>query len=73
MTEQRKRFLLDLGERVAWTALQAGLALVAVDQLDLPGWAIVPAGAALATLKGFVASRIGRPDSASTVPGQGTR
>jgi hypothetical protein len=33
MTEQRKRFLLDLGERVAWTALQAGLALVAVDQL----------------------------------------
>lgn len=55
----------DSAERILWTAVEAGLAVVAVDQLGLPTWAILPAAAALAALKTFVASRIGNRESAA--------
>ena len=55
----------DSAERILWTAVEAGLAVVAVDQLGLPAWAILPAAAALAALKTFVASRIGNRESAA--------
>ena len=55
----------DSAERILWTAVEAGLAVVAVDQLGLPTWSILPAAAALAALKTFVASRIGNRESAA--------
>lgn len=61
-------FWADWAERVAWTAIQGGLAIVTVDNLDLPTWAVPTIAAALAALKGFVAKQIGNQDSASTVP-----
>lgn len=55
----------DALERIIWTAIEAGLAVVAVDQLGLPAWAILPGAALLAALKTFVASRIGNRQSAA--------
>lgn len=60
------RYLLDLVERVAWTAVQAGLGLVTVESLHVPqGYAVLVA-AVLALVKGWVARRVGNPGSAST-------
>lgn len=58
----------DLFERVASTAVEAGLAFAAVEVADLPVvW--VPVGTALlAVVKGFLGKYIGRPDSASVDP-----
>ena len=55
----------DALERILWTAIQAGLAVVAVDQLGLPAWAVLPVAVALAAAKTFVASRIGDRESAA--------
>jgi hypothetical protein len=54
---------------VGWTLVQAAAATVTVDMLNLPAeW--IPVGAALlAVLKVAVARKVGRDDSASTVPG----
>ena len=60
----------DALERILWTAVQAGLAIVAVDQLGLPTWAILPAAAALAALKTFVASKVGDRESAAMTWGE---
>lgn len=62
------KFRLDLIERVIWTAIQAGLALVTVEAFDLPQVYIPILGAALATLKGVVARKVGDPTSAATLP-----
>lgn len=64
-----RQWALDAGERVAWTLAQAAAATVTVDMLNLaPEW--IPLGAALlAALKVAVARKVGRDDSASTVPG----
>jgi hypothetical protein len=67
-TRRPRRFWLDLGERVAWTAAQVALAGVTVDAFDLPSWAVLPTAAALAALKGLVARRVGSSDSAATLP-----
>ena len=64
-------FWADWAERVAWTAVQGGLAIVTVDNLDLPTWAVPTIAAALAAVKGFVARQVGKSegrDDASTVP-----
>jgi hypothetical protein len=62
------RFVKDLVERVGWTALQAGVAVITVDSLGLPvAWA-APAAAVLAFIKALVARHVGRSDSASTFP-----
>lgn len=61
------KFSTDAIERTAWTAAQAGLAAVTVEQLGLPLWAAAPVGAALAALKALVARKVGDPDSASTL------
>lgn len=66
---KRRKFMLDAMERVAWTAAQVIVSTVTVESLDLPvQW--IPVGAAvLAALKAAVARKVGREDSASTVPG----
>ena len=63
-----KTFFKDLLERVFWTAIQAGLGVISVEQFDIPKIWVVPIAFGLAILKGIVAKNIGNPDSASTVP-----
>lgn len=62
------KFLTDFAERVGWTAVQAALGLVAVESFDLPLWAAPIVATTLSAIKGFVARKIGNPDSASTAP-----
>lgn len=63
-----KKFLLDLVERVAWTAAQAGLGVVTVEAAHLPVAYAPVIALVLAAVKGFVASKVGNKDSASSVP-----
>ena len=62
------RFPKDLLERAFWTGAEAAGALITVDQLDLDDWLIIPVGVALAALKALIARRVGKTDSASTIP-----
>lgn len=57
----------DLGERSAWTLLQAGVGVELVDLLALPAWAAIPIAGALAAVKAALASRWGA-GSAATLP-----
>lgn len=57
----------DLGERVAWTLLQAGIGVEAVNLLDVsPAWAAAIAGG-LAVIKGMLAVQFGN-GTAATLP-----
>lgn len=62
-------FRLDLLERVAWTAIQAvagallDIMMSGVITLRAAGYA-----AAIAVLKALVATRVGDPNSAATLP-----
>lgn len=60
------RYLTDLMERVAWTAVQAGLGLVTVESLHVPTAYAALVAAALAIVKGVVARHVGNEHSAST-------
>lgn len=62
-----KQLLLDLGERAGWTGAQAALGLVVVELADLPVWWAAPLALALASAKGWVAGRLGRAGTASTL------
>ena len=63
-----REFYAKLAERVGWTAVQAGLGLVTVEALGVPtAWAAVVASV-LAVVKGFVARRVGDPNSPATLP-----
>lgn len=63
--------ILDFGERVAWTAIQAFAATAIVTGLD--DWQLtlkVAGGAAiLAALKVIVGQNIGRDDTGAIIPG----
>ena len=65
-------YLKDLAERVVFTAVEAaaGLLVIELSTGDVPtqAWWAVPLAAAAATLKGFLAKKIGRSESASTAP-----
>jgi len=60
-------FRRDVLERTAWTATQAAASVVTVEALDAPLWLAVPIAGLLATVKGFLARKVGDPDSASTL------
>ncbi|MFE7624615.1 hypothetical protein [Streptomyces sp. NPDC057509] len=64
------QLLLDLTERAGWTGAQAAVALVAVEVADLPVWWAAPAALVLASAKGWIAGRLGRPGTASTLPAE---
>lgn len=57
----------DLGERSAWTLLQAGVGIELVTLLDLPAWAAIPIAGALAAIKSALATRHGN-GTAATLP-----
>lgn len=62
-----KRQWIDLGERTAWTVLQAGIAVEAVNLLDLPIYVALPLAGALAAIKAHFAQKFGNGTGA-TVP-----
>lgn len=65
-----KTYWKDLGERMMWTFVQGFLGAYAVTggRKAAESAAIAGVAAVLSALKGFVAHKIGNPDSASTVP-----
>lgn len=64
-----QKLLLDLAERSAWTGAQAALGLAVVELADVPVWWAAPVALALASAKSWVAGRLGRKGTASTLPG----
>lgn len=65
----KKLFYLDLLERVVWTFIQAaaGAALDLLVTGEITFRAVAIAGV-IALLKGLVATKIGSPNSAATLP-----
>ena len=65
-------YVKDLAERTAFTAAEAAAALLVVelssDAVPTEAWWAVPLAALAATMKGLFAKKLGRPESASTVP-----
>lgn len=59
-----KKFVTDAVERVAWTAIEAGLAALAVHVSDAPTELIPLLTAGLALLKSIVARHVGDTTSA---------
>lgn len=64
----KKQLLLDLAERAGWTGAQAALGLAVVELADVPVWWAAPVALALSSAKGWVAGRLGRKGTASTLP-----
>ncbi|GGZ28088.1 hypothetical protein [Streptomyces nitrosporeus] len=62
------QLLLDLGERTAWTGAQAALGVAVVQLADVQVWWAAPVALALAAAKSWVAGRLGRKGTASTLP-----
>lgn len=58
-------WLRDAGERVGFTAVEAGVALAIVEVASLQTWWAAPLTVALAGVKAFAARRVGSADSAA--------
>lgn len=58
-----KQHLLDVAERVMWTAIEAVIAVLAVHTADLDPMWVAPATAGLALIKGLIAKHIGEPSA----------
>ncbi|WP_228181999.1 hypothetical protein [Streptomyces anulatus] len=63
-----QRLLLDLVERSAWTGAEAALGLAVVELADVPVWWAAPVALLAASAKSWVAGRLGRKGTASTLP-----
>lgn len=67
MKAATRRYLLDLAERIAATAAEAGVSYTITVVADLdPVWAM-PLTVGLSALKGWLARFVGRRDSAALV------
>lgn len=63
-----KKLLKDVAERALWTAVQTFLAVYTIGGVDeLKSAATAALAAALSVAKGFFATKVGNPDSASTL------
>jgi hypothetical protein len=60
--------LADSLERVAWTAAEAAVGVLTVEQFDLPQAWVPVIAVVLAALKAFVAGKVGNTSTASTLP-----
>lgn len=63
-----RQLLFDLAERAGWTGAQAALGVAAADVADIPLWWAVPVALVLSSAKSWVAGRLGRKGTASTLP-----
>ncbi|MFH8668799.1 MULTISPECIES: hypothetical protein [Streptomyces] len=63
-----QKLLLDLAERSAWTGAEAALGLAVVELADVPVWWAAPVALLAASAKSWVAGRLGRKGTASTLP-----
>lgn len=61
-------FYVKLAERVFWTAAQAGLAVVITALTGISAAWVAPVATLLAVVKGFVARKVGDPQSPATLP-----
>lgn len=67
-----QKWLVDALERVVWTALQAGAAIIiAADAFDVEVLKAAAIAAGLAAAKAFLARAVGNPESAATLPASG--
>ncbi|MEU9400529.1 hypothetical protein [Streptomyces sp. NPDC048242] len=62
------KFILDLAERAGWTGAEAALGLAVADLSGLPVWWAAPVALLAASAKAWVATRVGRKGTASTLP-----
>jgi hypothetical protein len=63
-----KKLLKDVAERALWTAAQAFIAVYTVAGIDEAKSALTAAVAAgISVIKGFLATQVGNPSSASTL------
>ncbi|WP_151480614.1 hypothetical protein [Streptomyces albicerus] len=62
------KLVLDLAERAGWTGAEAALGLAVVEVADLPVWWAAPVALVAASAKSWVAGRLGRKGTASTLP-----
>ncbi|MFF9690216.1 hypothetical protein [Streptomyces sp. NPDC014623] len=58
----------DILERAGWTGAQAALGAAVTELADIPLWWAAPVALTLAAAKGWVAGRLGRKGTASTLP-----
>ncbi|MEV3855039.1 hypothetical protein AB0J38_12020 [Streptomyces sp. NPDC050095] len=58
----------DVLERAGWTGAQAALAILIAEIANVSVWWAAPVGLALAAAKGWIAGRLGRNGTASTLP-----
>lgn len=58
----------DIAERAGWTGAEAALGVLITDLADVSLWWAAPAALVLASAKGWVAGRLGRQGTASTLP-----
>lgn len=72
MTGVSSAWLRDAGERVGYTALEAGVAMAIVLVTPLATWWAAPLTVALAGVKTWAAKHRGNPDSAAMSKGAGT-
>jgi hypothetical protein len=63
-----RSFKVDLLERVLWTAVQAALGVISVEALGVSVVYAPIVASALSVAKGYVARRLGNPQSAATLP-----
>jgi hypothetical protein len=60
-----KKFLVDLAERVGWTAAEAAISVAIVAMTPLQDWWVAPLTAGLSLVKGWIAKHVGDPSSAA--------
>ncbi|WP_405674913.1 hypothetical protein OG292_03325 [Streptomyces sp. NBC_01511] len=62
------KLALDILERSGWTGAEAALGVLITDLADISLWWAAPAALALASAKSWVAGRLGRKGTGSTLP-----
>lgn len=64
----RLRLRYDIGERALWTGLEGAVGFATVYFAELPPLLGVPIAVVAAIIKGWIAGRVGRLETASTLP-----
>ncbi|EST22761.1 hypothetical protein [Streptomyces niveus] len=62
------KLAFDIVERAGWTGAEAALGVLITDLADISLWWAAPLALSLASAKGWVAGRLGRKGTGSTLP-----